>query len=515
MQSGDEIGVAVADPEQMAWYELNDIGNAKRLRDLAGGKLLWVEDHWAAYDDQRWADEDGELRAQKLAQDMARHVPAEAAALEKRLDIGKDRNGTSLDEAFKGVIEGRIDELRKHAVLSGNVNKTSGALTQAKSEMAVRRDDFDADLMALNTPSGTLRFVQGPDGWTVVERPHDPTDRISRVTMVPWNAKATCPNWISHIETVLPHAETRRFFQSCLGYALTGEIREQCIFLLQGKGGDGKSTTMDVVRDVMGGYGVVAGVESFLAGQVRSGADASPDMARLGGDTRLVSTGEPKIGAALDEARIKQVTGGQPITARELHGKPFQYRPKFKVFFECNRKPRISGDDDGIWRRIVVIQFPHQFKGAADKTITAKLLAEGEGVLRWLVEGCLIWLNEGLNPPPEVQEAIDDYRRASNPFAEWFSERVETTDPAARTPAKDLYDDYKQFCEDNAVDDRSIMTSTSFGRALGDKQLLKAKGSDGRVFRRGCRLRPASAVLGIALDAGSGGDAGAWDPDKF
>lgn len=510
MTDNSEISVPVIDPEAMAWFELNDIGNAKRLAALAKGELLWVEDHWAAYDKVRWADEDGELRAQKLAQDMARHVPLEAEALEARFEAGVDRFGNPLTEQMKDVILERIDALRKHAVQSGNVNKTSGALTQAKSDLAARRDDFDSELMALNTPNATLRFVQGLDGWRVVERPHDPVDRISRVTAVAWNPKATCPKWEEHIATVLPDAAVRRFFQICAGYALTGEIREQCIFLLQGKGGDGKSTTMDVVREVMGGYGVVAGVESFLAGAVRSGAEASPDMARLGGDTRLVSTGEPKIGAALDEARIKQVTGGQPITARELHGKPFQYRPKFKVFFECNRKPRISGDDDGIWRRIVVIQFPHQFKGKADKSITRALLAEGEGVLRWLVEGCLMWLNEGLEPPVAVQEAIDDYRRASNPFAEWFSERVDTADADARTLSKDLYDDYKQFCEDNAVDDRSIMTSTSFGRALGDKQLMKAKGSDGKVFRRGCRLRE----RGAAVEPVSGGDGG-WNPDAL
>lgn len=509
----EQIDMTAPDAEVMAWYELNDIGNAKRLRDLAGGHLLWCEDHWVAYDGTRWADRDGDLAAQRLAQDMARHVADEADAIAARIEAGKDRKGGPLTEEQKEGLAAREEALLKHAVLSGNVNKTSGALTQAKSDLAVSREDFDRDLMALNTPQGTLRFVQMAGGeWTVRLDPHDPVDRLSRITGAAWNPKAEASQWLAHIETVLPDADTRRFFQACAGYALTGEIREQCIFLLQGKGGDGKSTTMDVIREVMGGYGVVAGVESFLHGAVRSGADASPDMARLGGDTRLVSTGEPKIGAALDEARIKQVTGGQPITARELHGKPFEYRPRFKVFFECNRKPRISGDDDGIWRRIVVIQFPHQFKGKADKSISKALLAEAEGVLRWLVEGTLIWLNEGLNPPAAVQEAIDDYRRASNPFAEWFTERVDTTDAAARTPAKDLYDSYKAFCEENSVEDRGVMTSTAFGRALGDKQLMKAKGSDGRVFRRGCRLRGEADLVSSVSGSGSGsGDE--WSPD--
>jgi putative DNA primase/helicase len=212
-------------------------------------------------------------------------------------------------------------------------------------------------------------------------------------------------------------------------------------------------------------------------------------MAKLAGDTRLVCISEPRIGAALDEGRIKQITGGQPISARELHGAPFEYRPHFALIVECNRKPRISGDDDGIWRRIIVIQFPHQFKGAADKTIGRRLLEEGPGVLRWLVEGTLIWLREGLQPPPSVQEAIEDYRRSSNPFGEWFADRVDTRDPVHREKAADLYASYKAFCEENAVSDREVMTSTGFGRAMGDKQLRKMKGSDGKVLRVGCRLR--------------------------
>lgn len=469
--------------DKMAWYELNDLGNADRLIDLACGKLLWVEDHWRAYDGKRWSIEDGPRLAQQLAHDMARHIPIEAAALEEAAE-------TETDNDRKTAMQERAIALFKHGIMSGNANKTTAALSQAKSKLAATRDDFDRDAMALNLGNGTLRFVQGKNGrWQAKLFPHDLADRISRISDVEWNEAAECPGFDRHMATVLPDPAVRAYFQACTGYALTGEITEQCIFLLQGKGGDGKSTTMDVLREVMGGYGAIVGVESFLHGAARSGAEASPDMARLAGDVRLVSTGEPKIGAALDEARIKQVTGGQPIIARELHGAPFEYRPHYAIFFECNRKPRISGDDDGIWRRIIVIEFPHQFKGAADKMATRKLLAESEGVLRWLVAGTLRWLDEGLVPPEKVREAIEEYRRSSNPFGEWYAERVDTSDPDAREYSTKLYESYKLFCEDNAVSDREIMTSTAFGRALGDKQLAKAKGSDGKVIRKGCRLR--------------------------
>lgn len=500
------IEIPVVSAEAMAWYELNDIGNARRIFDLALGRLLWCDDHWRAYDGKRWSGKDGARIAKQLAHDMARHIPIEAAAL----DAAKEKPGADIE-----AIEERQVALYKHAVTSGNLNKTTAALGQLQSEVPITRDDFDLETLAVNVGNGTLRFVEKDGDWSVRLDPHDLADRISRLAAVDWvddpdAAEAKCPEWEKHISTVLPDPGVRRFFQACMGYAITGEITEQCIFLLQGKGGDGKSTTIDVIREVMGEYGATAAVESFLHGAARSGAEASPDMARLAGDVRICCISEPRIGAALDEGRIKQVTGGQPMQARELHGAPFEFRPRFALIAECNRKPRISGDDDGIWRRIIVIQFPHQFKGAADKTIGRRLLAEGPGVLRWLVEGTLIWLREGLQPPQSVQEAIDEYRKSSNPFGEWFSERVDLGDPDHREKAADLYASYKAFCEENAVSDREIMSSTAFGRALGDKQLAKMKGADGKVLRRGCRLRADGELARDAAVAAVEDLGGAW-----
>lgn len=511
-----QIDMTPPDPARMAWYELNDIGNAKRLRDLAEGKLLWVEDHWRGYDGQRWSSEAGQRLAEHLGSVVARHLPIEATALANKIEAMDKAERADLPDDY----DDHLSALYKWGIASGNINKINGMLHAAKGLMFAERDQFDADPLTINVQNGTLRLRRIDGRWTVRMRPHDPADLITRIAAVEWDAEAKAPEWARHMETVLPNSEVRRFFQMCSGYGLTGEITEQCIFLLQGKGGDGKSTTMDVLRQHLGDYGAVAGVESFIAGQQRGGGEASPDMARLAGDTRMVSTGEPRVGAALDEARIKTITGGQPLTARELHGKPFEYVPRFKLWFECNRKPRISGDDDGIWRRVVVIQFPHQFKGAADKRFKDRLLAEGPGILNWLLDGALAWLEAGvLTPPSEVQEAIDDYRRASNPFGEWFAEWVDTSRPDERTLAADLFDSYKKWCEDNSVGDREIMSSTAFGRALGDKQIPKMKGGNGRVYRRGVRLRRLEEMPGYGAAASApapmGGGNADYDPDGW
>lgn len=531
--SGRAVDVPVIDPETMAWKELSDLGNAERLVLRAAGKLMHVEGMgWIAYDGARWTAEDGQRLASLKAHEVARGMRDEVAAL-----------GAVPDDQLKVAFgewctverrQNRVIELHKHAVASGNANRTTAMLAQAAHLISGHRDDFDRDPFVLNVRNGTLRFIKGVDGnWLVVRKDHDPADMISRICETEWDPQADCPNWRRHLETVLPDAEIRAYFQAIIGYVLTGLIDEQCIFMLQGKGNDGKSVTMNVLRQVMGGYGFAADVQTFMAGAQRSGADASPDLARLAGDVRLVSVGEPKRGGALDEARIKQVTGGSPITARVLHGDPFEYVPKFKVLFECNGRPRISGDDDGIWRRIRIVLFPRQFRLPHQspsphllepiKGIERTLLEESPGILNWAIEGALRWLEAGtLVTPNAMKEAVEDYRRSANPFGEWMAERLDTGPEWADhlEHASTLFDDYKKWCEDNSVADKEVMTSTSFGRALGDRQILKGpKDSAGKVRRRGGRLRTGFAVppASVAPEPPSAGPqqgtADDWVPD--
>lgn len=499
------IDATPPDPADLAWKELSDLGNAERLVARAGGKLLHVEGRgWTAFDGSRWSTERGEVLARLQAHAVARAMPDEADALAGLVQNAPEKlpDGMTKSEALD-----RVEKLRGWKVKSGDAGKTTAMLSQAANLVPADREDFDREPLALNCRNGTLRAVRSGAKWGLELRPHEPKDKISKVADVEYDPSAKCPLWEERLETVLPDPDVRRFFRQCIGYALTGVTREQCIFLLQGRGGDGKSTTMDELRSLLGGYGTSADVQSFMAGALRSGADASPDLARLAGDVRLVSTGEPRRGGALDEAKIKAITGGSPINARELHGDPFEYVPRFKLFLECNAKPRISGDDDGIWRRIVVIMFPHQFgkNDKPDKAIKDKLAAERSGIFNWALAGMLEWLEVGeLVAPQSVVDAVEDYRRAANPFGEWLAERVDTSDPCVLTLARDLFDDYKQWCEAQGVADREVMTSTAFGRALGDRQILKGpRDGTGKVRRRGARLRDGRPLIDQEQPAGA------------
>ncbi|MES2494622.1 MAG: phage/plasmid primase, P4 family [Pseudomonadota bacterium] len=512
--TGRAVLMATVDPLALAWKELNDMGNAARLVARAAGRMIHVREWgWVAYDDIRWSAEDGARLATLTAHDVARGIRDEMQALSDLDDeAAKRRFGDWCTEAMR---KDRVINLHKHAVASGNANKTKAMLDQASALDELNRPmgAFDEDPLCINTANWTLRVVKAaPAGggeavWQVKHAPHDQADLLTRAMACDYIPDAECPLWRKHMEEVLPDPEVRRYFQALVGYSLTGMTNEQIFVMLQGRGGDGKSTTMNTIRILMGNYAIAAGVETFLDTGIRGGGDASADLMRFSGDVRLISIGEPKRGARLAEERIKQFTGDSPIQARPLYGEFIEYDPRGLVFLECNAKPRISGDDDGIWRRIVVVLFPRQFKGQAiDKGQKRRLLAEGPGILNWMLEGLLMWLNEGLRPPQSIVDAVEEYRRSANPFGEWLATCVDTSDPMVREGSKALYDSYKAFCEADGIGDRDVMNSTAFGRALGDRQInVGGKDSKGHKWRRGARLRAATDMLGP--DAGASGGA--------
>ncbi len=517
----DAIPVIVPDPWDLAWHELNDQGNADRFVAHAGGLLLHVRGWgWIAYRDGCWSREDGERLAALKAMEVARHMREEVRALNEALENRKLPKGMTEE-----MLQGRIEALAKHANQSGNANRTKAMLEQASKLDVLNRsiEDFDSDPLALNVANGTLRFRQDRGGeWGVSFRLHDPADLITRKASVEWieDEKARVPNaeWLKHLKTALPNEDVRWFFQKLMGYCATGLTLEQIFVLLQGKGGDGKSTAMNVLRIVLGGYAVSGNVKSFIDTRDSDAGGPTPELIRFVGDTRLISLQEPKRGKALAEDRVKQFTGGSPVTYRALYGAEEEFEPQGKVVMECNSRPRISGDDDGIWRRIVIVLWPHQFKGSAIvKGMDRRILAAeggGSGVLAWIVEGVLAYLRDGLEQPEDVQDAIEEYRRSANPFSEWMAACV-VADPLALTLAADLYRSYKDWCQEQEIDERAVMSHSAFGRALGDRQIIvKGKDRRGKVLRRGARLRDDAGAGEAGADgADDGGDI--WPGDSM
>jgi len=494
------------DPERLAWYETNDLGNAERLKARSGGLLLYVRTgrdsgYWIAFDGQRWNADEGEKHANRLAHDVARAIGEEVRALSDQITGGrlpKSMVDAAGEDGARKMAHEKLAQLHKWAIKSGNAAQTRGMLAQAADEMSVPTTELDLDPLALNCRNGTLRFVQGQnDRWEISFKPHDPSDRITRLADVDFEPDADCPQWRERMALIQPDEDQREQLQVLMGYTLTGLTSEQQFYLQQGPGGDGKSATWATFARILGDYHRRARVQSFLEGPARSGSDHSSDLARLAGDVRLVTASEPPKRASFNASVIKEVTGGDKVTARPMRETEIEYVPHWKLVIECNGLPRVPVSDDGWWRRCRVISWPFQFlkmgvQPEQPHLLQRRLMSEASGILNWAIEGTLRWLNEGGVPMSRTSKAAtEEYRRSSDPFDEWYLDRCVTNDRSNWAWHSDLYDNFKAFCSDQGVE--KVMTSKSFALRLAEKQHARHK-HGGEIQRIGIRLRTANEL---------------------
>ncbi|WP_029418059.1 DNA primase family protein [Brevundimonas bacteroides] len=492
---GDRVreGGGGPSPGDLAAFPLNDIGNAMRLILLAGGAvprsgvvdstnstlLYLLGVGWVGFNGIYWDTKFGEDLARKLAHQVAHQLP-------------------SLFSHLTSDVPAK--DFYKFANDAGSAGKTSAMLRQAQSYLTVEIGAFDADPFALNVLNGTLKLKwtapAEPDAegaFDVELLPHDPADRITRVCGTAFDPKATAPQFLRVVADSLPDAAERRYAHQCLGYGSTGCAHEQVFFMFQGRGRDGKSTILDACREAVGTYGLAASPDTFLEGGIRSGSDAAPDLIALSGDTRLAVLSEPKRGSKMNEGLLKAWTSGSPISARDLHSKPINFRPKAKLFFEMNSFMVARGDDDGIWRRIRPVLFRRQVpKDQIDRLLPQKLAEEKAGILNWLIEGVGDWLRAGsLQPPASLDQVLEDYRRASSPFGDWLAECCLTGDacqPSDRELSGVLYKSFQDWSEENGND--RVMSTKAFGDALRDRQVgVAGKNAAGLKYRGPIRLK--------------------------
>lgn len=489
------IPMTIPDPLKTAWLDTSDFGNGKRLVEIAGGKLLWIEETqaYAHYDGRRWSLERGNIEAQRLAHRVIEHIDAEAEALGEIAEDTvalRERLGAwcSTEIAMK-----RVETLRGHAVRSGSAGMTSGMLKQARSFLSATIDDFDRDPLVFNTLNWTLRFVQGEKGWEVRATPHDPTDMLMQLANVEYEPGAKAPFHEERLAMLTPDPEQLAAFKLLYGYGLTGLVSDQAFYVHQGKGGDGKSMTHEAFADLFGDYYKHAGVKTFLQGKDGGGAEHRSDLVRLKGDIRFVTCDEPKARSVWDGEIIKQVTGSK-ITARGANERTeVTFGPRFKMHVECNIIPRAPSDDRGFRRRFKLYQWKVSLGDTPagelpPDVVLYRLAQEKPGILNWLIEGACEWLATRKIPQPSaMNEVLADFWADSSPLLDWMGEWCDTSDPNAKESAKALYDNFKAWCEARGVD--PIMTPTAFGRALRDKQHAVVKDSRGTRWRKGISLR--------------------------
>jgi putative DNA primase/helicase len=236
--------------------------------------------------------------------------------------------------------------------------------------------------------------------------------------------------------------------QKALGYCLTDSVKEQCMFILHGDGSNGKSTFIELICDVMGDYAITADSELLIQNKNSTGQSTQFSLASLKG-SRLISTSETDEGKALAEARIKKMTGDNMVRAQHKFGKEFSYKTTYKIWMATNPKPIIRGTDHGIWRRMFYVPFENIFtEEKKDKSMPEKLRKELPQILGWMIQGYQMYKEEGLSKPKCLEEALADYKNQMNVINAYI--KSECSDfPGFDTPARALYQDYKEWAKDN------------------------------------------------------------------
>jgi putative DNA primase/helicase len=461
-----------------------DLGNARRFVGRHGKYIKHVENlGWLAWQFKPFVDGSGAGAGWwKLdsSEPLRRaHQVAEAMVQEAKAVKNGPRGSLSEDEHKRKWMG-----LWLAAQEASNHGKAVAMVKSAVPYCSLEMDDLDQTPFKINVLNGTLLLepiTETSDGVRLVAPRR--TDYATKMTAVAYQPKASAPKWAKFVEEVQPNPETRAYLQRWFGYCLTGSIDEQCCLVFEGKGANGKSTMVDVIARLLKDYSVTVPIETFLHQDRKSGSNATPDLARLPG-ARLVRTSEPEPGARMSESTIKQFTGGEKIAARHLYQGIFEFTPQGKLTMSVNIRPVIVGKDHGIRRRLRVVPFRQLFQ-SGKRGLVDELLAEGPGILNWLLDGYRMWREQGLGTCPEVDAASKAYFEEMDPIGSFITECCELN-PQHVEDSGILWDAYKRWCQQSSEDEKN---PTAFGRRLTDMGHGKAGKSHGIIRRAGLRVK--------------------------
>ncbi|MDE2100353.1 MAG: hypothetical protein KGL39_24085 [Patescibacteria group bacterium] len=389
--------------------EFSDDNLALRFTARHGDRLRYVAKwgKWLEWDGTTWRP-DETMRSFDLVRAVCRHASAECNKPKAATAIASAKTVAAVEKLAKGD--------RRHAA------------TVAQ---------WDADPWLLNTPRGVIDLRTGD------LLPHEPGRHMTKSTaVVPFG---DCPMWLKFLSTITAGDEALiAYLRRTAGYCLTGSIREHTLFFGYGTGRNGKGTFLNTLTGIMGDYAIDSNVETFTA---QATSRHLTELARLQG-ARLVVAQETEEGKRLAMARVKAITGGDPITANFMRQDLFTYHPQFKLFIAGNHKPALGTVDEAIRARFNLIPFTVYIpKEDRDKMLADKLRAEWPGILQWMIDGCLEWQATDLAPPNAVLAATDTYFEAEDTFAQWTAACC-NVNPYAGATSSQLFKSWQKWAKE-------------------------------------------------------------------
>ncbi|OFQ11044.1 DNA primase [Staphylococcus sp. HMSC072E01] len=436
----------------------DDTGNADRFIDRYGHlyKHSYITNKFYIYDGQKWkVDDRGAIR--KLIDEMIESIKNE------KVLHSEDVTEEEAREAFQ-----------KYYKKTRGTQSKKNIMNELMHRKTVTPDEFDKDDMLLNVANGYIDLTSRE------LYKHDINRMFSQIANTDYSEKMQPAVWLDFLNDIFAGDKAViRYIQKALGYSLTGSTREQVMFILFGKGRNGKSIFVETIAEILGDYSNNMQAKSLM---VKKNDNVNTDIARLS-KARFVTSSEPNEGFRFDEGLIKQITGGDKVTARFLYAEEFEYTPKFKIWVSTNHKPIIRGTDDGIWRRLVLIPFDVQIpEEKVDKDLKYKLLREAPAILNWMAEGAYMWMREGLELPEKLRASSKAYRTEMDVIEQFIEDECKRVDDG-RVKANELYSVYKNWANENNA---YKMSNKDFGQKM--KEKFKSKRMTNGMFYLGLEI---------------------------
>ncbi|MBQ2369175.1 MAG: hypothetical protein II301_03545, partial [Peptococcaceae bacterium] len=342
-----------------------------------------------------------------------------------------------------GQMQRTVAELEKQQRNMGNLATLKSCIGMAQKDVAITPDLFDRAVHLFHMPNATL------DVQAMACVPNQKEYYLTRTAGAAYDCEAECPRWEQFVmECVEGDAELYHYLQKAAGYSiLSGDTTEQLVFCLLGSGKNGKSLFINTLAEVAGEY--ACKIDSAVISMSRRGdgsGEVSKELYRMKG-SRFVYTGEFNKNTLLNEALIKTITDGGKVSCRPLYGASVEYQPTYTLWFSTNNAPELSGFDEGIQRRFVLIPFDH-YVAHPDKTLPQTLRDEASGILNWLAEGYTMYKREGLDKPDCIAQAVKAYLEEQDVFHMFVNEYY-TRDDNGKIYAKSVYEQYRTWCQYN------------------------------------------------------------------
>lgn len=432
-----------------------EFGLADRFADHFGDTLRWCPElgTWMRYENGTWRPdtrESGEWHAQAMIR-----ILEFTEALSYEDDPGESPDGAGIPSPRAAFLDWVGKQQTRKAVSS------TARLAIGIPLMRMSQSTFNAAPMLLNTLNGAVDLSTGE------LLPHDPERRMTLQAAAHYYPGEPAPKWEAFLRKVQPDPEMRAYLQRVIGYCATGLTTEQVFFLHHGSGANGKGVCLNTAMRVLGTYAQTVPVDTLMASSVDG--RIPNDIARMDG-RRLLGASETKAGKALDEQRIKSLTGGDTIAARYMRAEYFEFIPVGKIHLTTNHLPKLS-DDSATWRRIHLILWPVQIpEGERDGFLLDTLIREeSAGILAWIVAGAQAWSEAGLCPPQAVYDARDAYQQEEDvvgQFAEEMLEEVAPLNGAVGRSSAEIFAAYEAWCRHEKI---PPMGRNTFTKRLGKK----------------------------------------------